>query len=477
MLARPGTLPNRLLWVGFLFLLTGIALAIYWTVLPTFFALDDYIWLQSASNPELGSYLYGAFSFPEGSLFDAPTPFWRPLIDVYFYVAWRVFGDDPLPYHLVNLSLHVVVAAGTGLVAYQLSRSRVVGAAGSLVFIALPSYDFAVTWISSITEVLGAALFVLALTSFLGFRRAKDGRLYTVALALFVLGLLSKESTVILPAILALVAVASDPTASRASAARLARQLLPFGLLAAVYFTFLFFQEYRSSSDAGLYRFGWHAFENIWNYLEALTFPVAPDRGQWVDEIRPFSASAFLVVSAILAVRRDMAGCALVTWVFLALLPYSFFPAGIEARYLYLASVPFSIFLVYIVWLIFRECAGHVRTAASAAGVFVLIAVVALSAIETRHRQTWISLQADAYEELYTGVPAACGTVPPGASIYILEPRHFDLFGVSTNMALNLVYEDVFVSLQPDGKLPELAAFVEDKCVVRHTGERYAAVE
>ena len=466
-------LPRMLLPTATLLCLALAGLAVYWPVLDDFFVLDDFIWLQAASNPSADDFFRDAFSFPTGTLFDAPTPFWRPLVDTYFYVTWRIFGDEPLPYHLLNLAIHVAVAGLTGLLARTLMKSALVGVATALVFLTLPAYDFAVTWISSVTELLAAMLYMLAVVLYATSRRTADRRLYVAALGAFGLALLTKESAVTIPVALLIVALATNFSEKEKALVGLGRDLAPFGLLALAYFAFLFSEEYGPSADEGLYRFGWHVFDNLWDYLKALTLPVSPDRGVWVETLRPFTAAGFLVICVLMAIRRDAIASALAVWVFVALLPYSFFSVGIGARYIYLASIPFSMLVVYIGWLVTRSLDAMIGRRSTTIAVILLAAVVVLSAVETRHRQDLISGQAEVYRQLYQEVPTLCGELPPRATIYVLNPPHLDPSRVSSPMALNLEYDDVFVGLQRDGTLPALAGFVQDRCVVRYVDGRY----
>lgn len=166
------------LWAGLTtFLgLTLVAFLVYWPDITDFFALDDFIWLRAASNPDATAFFRRAFSFPAGTAFERPTPFWRPLVDAYFFAAWRSYGLDPLPYHVTNVVLHAAVGALLAVLVWQMTSSRMVAPAAGLLFVILPTYDFAVTWISSVTELLGALLYVLTLVLYAAYLRGGGGR-------------------------------------------------------------------------------------------------------------------------------------------------------------------------------------------------------------------------------------------------------------------------------------------------------------
>lgn len=452
---------------------------IYWPNLTDFFALDDYIWLQAASNPNAADFFRRAFSFPARTLFDAPTPFWRPLVDAYFFVGWRTFGLDPLPYHVTNVVLHGVIAALIAILVWQLTSSRVTSLLAGILFVVLPTYGIAVTWISSVTELLGALFYLLTLVLYAAYLRGPPLArwLYIGALVALVLALLSKESSVTIPIALAGLTVATRPPRNWRALLRRTQELVPFAALTLAYFIFLYVQEYGSTSGGGLYQFGWHAWGNLWDYLQWITLPLPDDWASWVGAARPFTAIAFLILGTYaVAFRKPLLGLTF-AWTIVALLPYSFFPAGIEYRYTYLASVPFVIFISILV------SAGFPRIAlrfgaypATALVVAVLLSLSAFLAVQARDRQTWLSDQAQAYGDLFDQAPMLCGDLPQESHIYLLYSPIFDLFGRSVRMALNLVYDDVFYHRPRGGRLPELAAFIENKCVLDYREGRYTLV-
>lgn len=103
------------------------------------------------------------------------------------------------------------------------------------------------------------------------------------------------------------------------------------------------------------------------------------------------------------------------------------------------------------------------------------IAILALTVFlstEARNHQDAITFQAQAYSEMFHQVPAVCGDLPPESHIFLLQSPVFDLFGVSSRIALNLRYEDVRVGLVRV-QLPGLAAFIENKCVLQYQNGNY----
>ncbi len=445
-----------------------LAFALYWPYLNDSFALDDYIWLQAASNPHPADFFRRAFSFPPSTLFNSATPFWRPAVDTYFFAAWRTYHLHAAPYHVTNVAVHAANACLLAILVWQTTSSRVSGLLTAVLFVVLPTYDFAVTWISSITELLGTFFYLLTMTLYAAFlRRPAQARwLYGGAFAVLLLALLTKESVVTLPLALSGLVVAIDPPRSRLALRRSMLELTPFVALMLAYFVFLYVQEYRAGDDDGLYRFGWHGFENLWEYLRWIALPLPDDFAAWVGPARPWAGAAFIGLGcAALLLRSRPLGLPFV-WVMAGLLPYSFFPAGIEWRYTYLASVPFAVFAVGVLGLALKPLAIRAGPpAATAALAAVVIAGSVFSAGQARDRQEMLAVQATAYEALFVQVPEVCGPLPRGSHIFVVSSPIFDLFGASSRMALNMHYDDVHVAL---GGLPDLVDFIESKCIVQY---------
>ncbi|MDI6858768.1 MAG: hypothetical protein QME71_10700 [Dehalococcoidia bacterium] len=455
----------------------AVALATYWPHIDDFFALDDYVWLQAADTGNVPQFLKQAFSFPAGTVLDYPTPFWRPLIDVYFLVAWRLFGLGPEPYHAVNIVLHATNAALLIVLMRQIGASRATGLTAALLFLVLPAYGFAVTWISGVTELLAACFYLISLVAFVAYLRGtqRAALFYAAALLAFLLALLSKESCVTLPAILAGLALALRPPRSVGDLRRRLWELGPFVSLAAAYFVFLYVQEYEAAAEGGLYRFGWHFFENMWGYLRWITFPFPEAEIEWARELQVATALAFIALGVWTLAARKRVRALFFTWVIVALLPYSFFESGIEARYTYAASIPLAGFAVLMLSPVFgemRDRLGPLPSFTFAAGVLIVGGV--FLAGEVRNNQAWIGRQANEYSKLFHETPLLCGRSSPG-QIYLIESPLFDYHGSSTRMTLNLLYDDVAVHLleRRDPIPPDVST---DDCVLKYSSGRYVRI-
>ena len=128
------------------------------------------------------------------------TQQYYPLSHSAFWLMHRLWGDATTGYHLVNILLHAVSAF---LFARILRRLRVPGATLAAVFFALhPVQVESVAWMTELKNTLSGVCYFGAALAYLRYDEERRSRWYALALGLFVLALLSKSVTAILPAAL-----------------------------------------------------------------------------------------------------------------------------------------------------------------------------------------------------------------------------------------------------------------------------------
>lgn len=142
-----------------------------------------------------------------GELMPGTWPYWRPL-PLAVWGAISGAGGGWAALHAVNILLH---AANASLVA-RLATSclgPVSGVVAGLAFIAFPAHAEAVAWTAGVFDVMATFGVLLALNAWcLPWGRFGGAPLVIVG---FVTGLLSKESAIVLPALLVLVQVSARP--------------------------------------------------------------------------------------------------------------------------------------------------------------------------------------------------------------------------------------------------------------------------
>jgi tetratricopeptide (TPR) repeat protein len=132
-----------------------------------------------------------------------------PLSMVVFWLQWLAWGNHSTGYHIVNVLLH---AANAVLVWRLLTRLRVRGAwLAAALFAVHPVCVTSVAWISEQKNTLSLCFFLLSFLFYArsvgaerGVERPGSAFGYGCSLLLFVLALLTKTSTVMLPVVLLL---------------------------------------------------------------------------------------------------------------------------------------------------------------------------------------------------------------------------------------------------------------------------------
>jgi len=210
-----------------------------------------------------------------------------PLTHTVFWVQYNLWGEQTRGYHLTNVLIHGLNAL---LVLLILQALSVPGSwLAALVFAIHPVHVESVAWLSELKNVLSGFFFLASGLCFLNFLAedqegegpgsrlaGKAWSLYAASLALFVLALLSKTTTCLLPAALLLVLWWKETQYSR----RTFQILAPFFILGGLgALTLIWVEKYHVGAQGA--DFPWSFAErviivgkNIWFYLWKLVWPV-----------------------------------------------------------------------------------------------------------------------------------------------------------------------------------------------------------
>ena len=136
--------------------------------------------------------------------------FYRPVIEIYFHIGRQLFGCNPLPFHVLNIGIHLVNTLLLFLFARALTDRLSFAGLTALLFCVQPGYTEAVAWVSAVSELLPATWFLLTLWLHLAVLRGRGAQFYALSLVTFVTCLLTHErSAVLLPMMIALEATLS----------------------------------------------------------------------------------------------------------------------------------------------------------------------------------------------------------------------------------------------------------------------------
>ena len=163
------------------------------------FVWDDIVFTGSAAVRDVAGLSQIWFS---PSSIEGEGHYW-PLIYSTFWLEHKLWGYDPVGYHIVNVVLHLV---NTLLLWCLLARLTVPGAwVVAAVFAVHPLHVESVAWVMGRKDLLSALFYLAAFYAYTRFVEERSGwGPYVLALSLFALGMLCKSIVVTLPVALLL---------------------------------------------------------------------------------------------------------------------------------------------------------------------------------------------------------------------------------------------------------------------------------
>ena len=328
--------------------------------------------------------------FEPRSLTDYEGHYW-PILYTTFWLENRLWGVQPLGYHLVNMALH----AGVVLLLWKLLRRLAAPGAwlAAAVFAVHPLHVESVVWVIGRKDLLATLFYLAAALHYIRFVEQRRRWRYAAALGFLLLSLLSKSIAVTLPPALLLWHWWRSGRVTAADLARVAPlALLAFGVVAAD----MSFYKGRDPTafDYSLVERALIAAQALWFYAGKLLWPhpLAVIYPRWeVSALNPLGWGALCAAVALAAAlwfargrigRAPFAAAALFA---LTLLPtlgfvdygymlYSF----VADRYQYLAGAAMIALIIGGAALGVRALPGT-RRAAMPLAVAALVTLAALS--------------------------------------------------------------------------------------------------
>ncbi len=348
-------------------LLALATLALYWPVTHADFVyLDDGQYVQT--NPfvqqglSLNSIIWALTNPIMGN--------WHPLTMWSYMLDYEFFGLNPGGYHLTNILLHAVDTALVFLVFYRLTGARGRSWLVAALFGLHPLHVESVAWIAERKDVLSALFWLLAMWTYARYAALADRqetasakKFYTLTLAFFVLGLMSKAMLVTLPCVLLLLDFWPLKRFSSVGLRRLVREKIPFFAVAAAASLVTYFFQQRCGATTFIENIPFadrvqNAFISYARYLGKLFCPenlaiFYPHPKHWSLGLVLLAVLVLAAVSLFVFLRRQRQPFLLVGWFWFlgTLVPViGLVQVGGQAmadRYAYIPSLGFFILVIW----------------------------------------------------------------------------------------------------------------------------------
>ena len=191
-------------------ILAAILLATVATYLPSLrngWVFDD--WDEFVNNKFIHnfwpfvwkSFQYDVWWFRDSAI-RPQSPYYRPLQNVWFGLNAWMFGTNPVAWHLGKIGLHLVAVVLCFRVAQLLAGDVATGLLTAALFAVMPAHTGGVIFASAIPEPL-STVFELGAMTFLIRRKPGWSRGFIIALILFAGAMLTHESAILFPLIIA----------------------------------------------------------------------------------------------------------------------------------------------------------------------------------------------------------------------------------------------------------------------------------
>lgn len=384
--------------VGFIIYANSFAASFFWDD-------DDYI----LNNLYIRSWQYLPKYFSENLIAGAGllSNYWRPLLLINFSLDYHFFGLNKYWWHFVNITLHILNGFLAFLILNLLFKKKWLGFLTALIFLIHPAQIEAVTYLSGRTDSLFAFFFLLSAFFYLKYKERRETRFYIFSLLGFLASLFSKETAIVLPAILVILEIVRNEDLGYSAAERKKISLknfiflAPFFFLAAIYFigrlTILNFSDtlnfYNDDSlfAASIWMRLLTFLKVFWQYLGLLFIPNNLHMERLIEPALSFRSNLWLIFPLIIIIAAFIFSLLFFKknklyffgffWFFIILAPTSNILIPINGlmyeHWLYLPLIGFFIFIFALfkdMRLFFEGVVSDkIKKAVKIAGIFILL--------------------------------------------------------------------------------------------------------
>jgi hypothetical protein len=343
---------------------------------------DDFRWMSQARYQMT----------PHNLLTFQVVGFFRPLMNVIFYLTERVMRDNIPAYYATNLGLHLANGVLVFHLVARLVRNRAIAAGTALFFLLTSTHYAAVGWISARTTLVSTLFLLSSLWVLVDMPRARWRQV--VSTALFVLALAAKEDAVIGVALLALIVVylgrRENVLPDRASTAMFGVVTVAYIVVRTLVMRHLTQENwgpglhiFRNLAGGFLYQFYPWSVASLMHTGRNLHIPTHP---LWPEILA--APLLVLLVAAGAALKRSREVCFAVAWLVIAMLPMAPFRIRFfttiwltHDRYYYLSSIGMCLCVVSLLVGVWERARGRVPARVVVAGAALIIACGEIAAV------------------------------------------------------------------------------------------------
>jgi hypothetical protein len=318
--------------------------ALFLTILPSWnlgFVSDDY------------GHLVEAAKFSPTAATDG---LYRPLRNIVFKIAYAAFGLNPVPYHAVLITLHLVLVALLYRFVLLLNAGRYAAFIAAVLFAFFPRSHQSIFWIAAGQDSVVGICLLISCSAFLRYRSTGRRAEYLLALLSFIVALGFKETaTAILPLLLLL-----DITFGRRNAphegSNCWKIYLPFLIVIALYLPWVFAEKLFGTTGGSQHYYsfqnGSQALKLAAKFMLNMVVPFSPPVelreifGHIASAAAVFAVIATITVTSIALLTLRQLSLA-VGWILIAMAPTAGYGLYTD-RYLLMPFVGIALLLGFV---------------------------------------------------------------------------------------------------------------------------------
>ncbi|MCI0777792.1 MAG: hypothetical protein J4N95_06405 [Chloroflexi bacterium] len=386
-------------------------------VLGHYFFGDDFVPLADIASRGTSEYLKDLF------LLQDETPNWRFLTGLFYLGAYETFGLTPMPYLLIAVIVHIGTAALIFHFLRQVTKEVWLAALAAALFGLSPAAVPTVGQVTAINNVFGGFFLMLSIVLVYEARDRSHMALWAGGAALaFAAAIAANESVAVLapvPILVALWHCSDDGEATtRGWWGRAAVLSAPFAILGSVALIGFGVCECTSAAEGGSFDAGSHLFDNTLIYLGRLLYPVGMEPLGDVGMAHLIAGLVAAVLALAAFIRGPAPARIIVIFLALALIPYLPLKLWSAPRYVYLASIPFSMLTALVVWEA-ASLARRLSPVVSTIGMVAIIGVLGLFVWQTWSQNRDFDEFTSKWEALAAGIEDTYPNLPAGSTVYV----------------------------------------------------------
>ena len=253
------------------------------------------------------------------------SQFFRPFAMFFYWILWRAFDLNPLPYHLAAWAIHAANVVFLYVLLSRISGSRYGAAVGALLFGFRANFADIYWSFGTIFELTACLLMLLTLLLYTGKQR-NSYRTVILVCVLYVLAIKSKEMAITIPAVLLLHDLCLGERFDR-------KRVVAYSLLAAIGLWFVYFKASEIGASPQ------HPY-----YMDLRVLTFGRGYGWYFDRLYGMRLrwGAWMIASVVLLaafiLRREKRGLFFLGYAFVTLLPVVFL---VNHRYEFYWYIPF----------------------------------------------------------------------------------------------------------------------------------------